>query len=914
MVIVGGGIAGVLAGANLRRRGVERIRIIDQAGGIGGTWYWNRYPGVMCDVESYIYMPMLEELGYVPSERYASGEEIRRHLEAIAERFELTDDALFHTGVTRAEWDEGAARWRVGTDREDEISCRFYVLAVGILNLMKLPAIPGMERFAGPAFHTARWDYGVTGGGPGQALTKLGDSKVALIGTGATGIQVLPPLAAAAEHVYVFQRTPSAIGVRGNRRTAPSFAEQLRPGWQQDRMDNFQAIMLGRPVDEDLTDDGWTDDYAASARLPRPAGMSTAEYLRAGEEVDFGIMEAHRQRVSDLVADPGTAEILKPWYRYLCKRPCFHDEYLQAFNQRERHADRLPGRHRGDHRPGAGGRWSPVRGRLHRVRDRVRGGAHPAATAGRPRHRRPRRAEPGREVGRRRLDAVRDDESRLPQPVRDAGARPAGRRHRELHPARGARRGVHRPPGGDPRRALRASLRCRGASRGGMGERHRRRVRRWQRTDVGVHTVAAEPGGPPRSDEPTQRQLRRSFRRLLRLPRPAGEVARVRRLRRSRAGRGEVSAALSRLDRPVAVVTGGGGGIGGAVAEELGRAGHFVVTVDPLVTVDGAEQMPPAQETTAGRIVAAGGAARASSVSVADRDGVRELFAQLADEFGRVDAVVNVAGITRPSTFARGADEDWRSVLDVHLGGYLNILEAALPIMAEAGRGTILGVTSGAGWRAADAGAYSCAKRAVAALTWQLGRVAPPGVVVNAMSPIAATRMVAAALERARGRGPSAASGGLSLDSMPSPEELGPIGAHLVTWDPPTCRGQVIFVGGSEVAVIDRPRLLEVFRTEAVSSISHLLETATSVFAQAESDQTSSGGSNPRFGTLFDVAGATPAPGPVGRRCAVVSDRPELVGAAERIARRTRMGLRTGAGRWRRPPRVSRASPRRARR
>jgi NAD(P)-dependent dehydrogenase (short-subunit alcohol dehydrogenase family) len=340
-----------------------------------------------------------------------------------------------------------------------------------------------------------------------------------------------------------------------------------------------------------------------------------------------------------------------------------------------------------------------------------------------------------------------------------------------------------------------------------------------------------------------------------------------------------VSAALSRLDRPVAVVTGGGGGIGGAIAEELGRAGHFVVTVDPLVTLDGAEQMPRPQETTAGRIVAAGGAARASSVSVADRDGVRELFAQLTDEFGRVDAVVNVAGITRPSTFARGTAEDWRSVLDVHLGGYLNILEAALPIMVDAGRGTILGVTSGAGWRAADAGAYSCAKRAVAALTWQLGRVAPPGVVVNAMSPIAATRMVAAALERARGRGPSAASGGLSLDSMPSPEELGPIGAHLVTWDPPTCRGQVIFVGGSEVAVIDRPRLLEVFRTEAVSSISHLLETATSVFAQAEADQISSGGSNPRFATLFDSAGAAPAPGPVGRRCAVVSDRPEMVGA-----------------------------------
>src|SRR5687768_15582108 len=263
VVIVGGGIAGVLAGAQLRKAGVERIRIVDQAGGIGGTWYWNRYPGVMCDVESYIYMPMLEELGYVPKHRYAFGDEIRQHLQAIAERFDLVPDALFHTGVTGAEWDDGAARWRVRTDRGDELTCRYYVLAVGILNLLKLPAIPGMEDFGGPSFHTARWDYELTGGGPGEPLTKLGDTVVGLIGTGATGIQCLPPLAEASKHVYVFQRTPSAIGVRGNRPTEPEFAARLEPGWQQARMDNFQAVMLGKAVDADLVDDGWTRHYAA---------------------------------------------------------------------------------------------------------------------------------------------------------------------------------------------------------------------------------------------------------------------------------------------------------------------------------------------------------------------------------------------------------------------------------------------------------------------------------------------------------------------------------------------------------------------------------------------------------------------------------------------------------------------------
>ena len=332
VVIVGGGIAGVLAGARLREAGIEKIRIVDQAGGIGGTWYWNRYPGVMCDVESYIYMPMLEELGYIPKHRYASGEEIRLHVQAIADRFDLVPDALFHTGVITSTWDDEACRWRVQTDRGDEITCRYYVLAVGILNLMKLPAIPGMKDFAGRSFHTARWDYGYTGGAPGQALTNLSDKVVALIGTGATGIQCLPHLAAAAKHVYVFQRTPSAIGERGNRTTEPEFAHALEPGWQSSRMDNFEAVMLGKPVETDLTDDGWTRHYAAVQNPPRRKGMSVEEYIRGAEEIDYGIMEEHRHRVESLVADARTADALKPYYRYLCKRPCFHDEFLQAFN------------------------------------------------------------------------------------------------------------------------------------------------------------------------------------------------------------------------------------------------------------------------------------------------------------------------------------------------------------------------------------------------------------------------------------------------------------------------------------------------------------------------------------------------------------------------------------------------------
>ncbi|MEZ5183204.1 MAG: NAD(P)/FAD-dependent oxidoreductase [Acidimicrobiales bacterium] len=334
VVIVGGGIAGILAAVELRKRGIDRFRIVDQAGGLGGTWYWNRYPGVMCDVESYIYLPLLEELDYIPTHRYASGEEILAHLEAIGDRFDLGRDALFHTGVERAEWDEDARRWQIETDRGDRLSARWYVLAVGILNLLKLPAIAGMDDFEGAAFHSARWDYSVTGGGPGEPLTKLTGQRVGLMGTGATGIQCLGPLADAAEEVVVFQRTPSAIGERDNRPTDPCFGESLDPGWQLARMDNFQAVMLGRPVDEDLVADSWTRFYAAVQNPPRKQpDESFAEYLRRAEGLDYEIMEHHRRRVAELVADEAVAEALKPYYRYLCKRPCFHDEYLSAYNR-----------------------------------------------------------------------------------------------------------------------------------------------------------------------------------------------------------------------------------------------------------------------------------------------------------------------------------------------------------------------------------------------------------------------------------------------------------------------------------------------------------------------------------------------------------------------------------------------------
>jgi NAD(P)-dependent dehydrogenase (short-subunit alcohol dehydrogenase family) len=332
----------------------------------------------------------------------------------------------------------------------------------------------------------------------------------------------------------------------------------------------------------------------------------------------------------------------------------------------------------------------------------------------------------------------------------------------------------------------------------------------------------------------------------------------------------------------VVVVTGGGGGIGGAIAEALGHSGWFVVTVDPMVTLEGTEELPEPETTTVGRILAGGGSARASSASVTDAGAVRALFEELAAERGGLDAVVNVAGITRQSYYARGTEEDWQALLSVHLGGYLNVLDAALPLMAAAGHGRIVGVTSGSGWRAADAGGYSAAKRAVAALTWQLGAHAPPGVTVNALSPIANTRMVAAAVERARQEGRAGGGGGLTLDSMPGPDQLGPLGAHLVGDSFGWCTGQVVFASGPEAAIVDRPRLMEVVRTTGAASLRTLLASfVPRALLKAEANQASAGGGNPRFGRIFDEPAPDVEPGAVAevRSCAVVADgRAEMAG------------------------------------
>jgi len=333
-LIIGGGFGGLLAGARLRQAGVEEICIVEKGGDFGGTWYWNRYPGAQCDVESYIYLPLLEELGYIPREKYSHAPEILEHSRAIGRHFKLYDGALFQTGVTELRWDEDTNRWLVSTDRGDTIRARFVSLASGPLNRPKLPGIPGIRDFKGHTFHTSRWDYDYTGGDSTGGLTKLADKRIAVIGTGATAVQCVPHLAAATQHLYVCQRTPSSIDVRDNRPTDPEWAANLKPGWQKERMDNFNALVTGQPQDVDLVNDGWTSLIGKMLRLY--VESQGGEEVSLHDIMDLANLEKMnelRARIEALVEHPETSEALKPWYRMFCKRPCFHDEYLQTFNR-----------------------------------------------------------------------------------------------------------------------------------------------------------------------------------------------------------------------------------------------------------------------------------------------------------------------------------------------------------------------------------------------------------------------------------------------------------------------------------------------------------------------------------------------------------------------------------------------------
>jgi cation diffusion facilitator CzcD-associated flavoprotein CzcO len=338
IILIGGGFGGLLAGARLREQGFQNIRLIEKGGDFGGTWYWNRYPGAACDVESYIYLPLLEEMGFMPRRKYTPAAEILEYCHRIAEKYDLYRDVCFQTTVTELKWDEASLRWTVSTNRGDRMTAKFVAMANGPAHKPKLPGIPGIEDFEGHSFHTTRWDYDYTGGGPDGGLDRLGDKRVGVIGTGATAVQCIPHLGAAAKHLYVFQRTPSSIDVRNDKATDLEWWGSLKPGWQRERMANFTTIVTGGHAEVDLIMDGWTDVRTKFLRLTSITGNDGSGSAKQAsfeqiELADFEKMEEIRARVDEIVADKATAEALKPYYRQFCKRPCFHDDYLPTFNR-----------------------------------------------------------------------------------------------------------------------------------------------------------------------------------------------------------------------------------------------------------------------------------------------------------------------------------------------------------------------------------------------------------------------------------------------------------------------------------------------------------------------------------------------------------------------------------------------------
>ncbi len=325
ILVVGAGFAGLLLWHKLSQAGFKDVRFCEKGGDVGGTWYWNRYPGIACDVEAYSYLPLLEEMEYFPTMKFASGFEIMEYCQKMAEKFGFYDRCLFHTTVDKTEWDEDAGRWTVFTDRGDAMKARYVVLANGILTTPKLARINGMEKFEGESFHTSRWDYNID----------LEGKSVGIIGTGATAVQVIPEIAKVVKELYVFQRTPSSIDVRDQRETSQEEIDAWKkePGWARARRERFARISAGRTAMKA------NDDYLAGKvadfkeRKQHERELSPEELVQKQLDTNFRIMEQIRARVDAIVEDPETAAALKPYYPYGCKRPTFHDEFLPTFNR-----------------------------------------------------------------------------------------------------------------------------------------------------------------------------------------------------------------------------------------------------------------------------------------------------------------------------------------------------------------------------------------------------------------------------------------------------------------------------------------------------------------------------------------------------------------------------------------------------
>ncbi|MBR0986671.1 flavin-containing monooxygenase [Bradyrhizobium liaoningense] len=334
VAVVGAGFAGLYLLHRLRKAGFRAVGL-EEAGDVGGTWYWNRYPGARCDIQtidySYTFDPELET-AWTWSEKYATQPEILRYLGFVADRYDLRGDIRFGTKVTEAKWDEKAERWQLTTDNGRPVSCRHYIMATGCLSAPKPPEIDGVKDFKGEVYFTGRWPHGGV---------NLAGKRVAVIGTGSSAIQSIPLIAEQAAHLTVFQRTPN-FALPAHNGPAPSDRMSLL---QADRLayrEQARQSMAGVPYPQQMAVSWQLSDAERRARFEEAWGKGDLVYiltqLWADQAVDVDgnklICDLIREKISAAVKDPETAAALMPHdHPFGAKRPCLDTNYYATYNR-----------------------------------------------------------------------------------------------------------------------------------------------------------------------------------------------------------------------------------------------------------------------------------------------------------------------------------------------------------------------------------------------------------------------------------------------------------------------------------------------------------------------------------------------------------------------------------------------------
>jgi cyclohexanone monooxygenase len=332
-VVVGAGIAGLYMLHRLRRLGLT-ARVYEAGDGVGGTWYWNRYPGARCDVESmeysYSFSPELEQ-EWSWTEKYPTQPEILRYIDHVADRFDLRRDIRFTTRVTAAHFDEAAKRWRVRTDSGETASARFCIMATGCLSASKTPEVDGLDGFEGDWYHTGHW--------PHEGVDFTG-KRVGVIGTGSSGIQSIPIFAHQAAHLTVFQRTPNFSLPAGNRPMDPEFQRARKAIYPEHRRQARESG-LGIPVElpvksalEVTPEERRTKYQAGWERGNLTAILLSYTDLLASKEANDTAAEFVRSKIREVVTDPEVAETLSPRdHPFGTKRPCLDSGYYATYNR-----------------------------------------------------------------------------------------------------------------------------------------------------------------------------------------------------------------------------------------------------------------------------------------------------------------------------------------------------------------------------------------------------------------------------------------------------------------------------------------------------------------------------------------------------------------------------------------------------